>query len=70
MYKLIKPHWSDPEQNHVQRMLDMVFIPFDPSNIDYQNFKAEINADQAQLENADGNLMTAAQAKAYIKELP
>lgn len=45
-------------------------IPFDPANTDYQNFKAQINADEAQLEDADGDLMTAEQAKNYVKELP
>ena len=45
-------------------------IPFDPANTDYQNFKKQINADEAQLEDADGNLMTAEQAKAYVATLP
>ena len=49
---------------------DNACIPFDEANTDYQNFKAQINADEAQLEDADGNLMTAEQAKAYVKELP
>ena len=34
------------------------------------NFKAQINADEAQLQDADGNLMTAEQAKEFVKELP
>jgi hypothetical protein len=38
MYKLIKPHWSAPEQRHVQRLSDSVFIPFDQGNIDYQAY--------------------------------
>lgn len=46
------------------------FIPFDPANTDYQNFKAQINADEAQLEDADGNLMTAEQAKEFVSTLP
>lgn len=29
-------------------------IPFDPANTDYQNFKYQINHDEAQLETADG----------------
>jgi hypothetical protein len=45
-------------------------IPCDPANTDYANFKAQINADEAQLEDADGNLMTAEQAKAYVATLP
>ena len=41
---------------------------FDPANTDYANFKKEILADEAQLQDADGNVMT--DAKAYVKELP
>ena len=46
------------------------WIPFDPANADYQTFKAQINADEAQLEDADGNLMSPEQAKAYVATLP
>ena len=42
----------------------------DPANTDYQTFKAQINADEAQIEDADGNLMTAEEAKAFVSELP
>lgn len=35
-----------------------------------QTFKAQINADEAQLEDADGNLMTAEEAKAFVATLP
>ena len=45
-------------------------IPFDPANVDYQQFKKAINDDTAQLEDAEGNLMTAEEAKAFVKELP
>ena len=34
------------------------------------NTMIQINADEAQLEDADGNLMTAEQAKAYVATLP
>ena len=54
----------------VIRVLDNTFIPFDPANTDYQTFKAQINADEAQLEDADGNLMTAEEAKAFVATLP
>ena len=43
-------------------------IPFDPANVDFANFKAQINADEAQLQDADGNVM--ADAKAYVASLP
>ena len=45
-------------------------IPFDPANTDYQTFKAQINADEAQLEDTDGVLMTAEEAKAFVATLP
>jgi hypothetical protein len=54
----------------VQRLSDNAYIPFDPANTDYARFKKEILADEAQLQNADGNTMTAEQAKAYVATLP
>ncbi len=45
-------------------------IPFAPANTDYENFKYQINHDEAQLENADGVLMTPEEAKAYVATLP
>jgi hypothetical protein len=45
-------------------------IPFDPTNSDYQQFKQAINDDTAQLEDADGVLMTAEEAKAFVAALP
>ena len=69
MYKLgINPTGGTP--NCVIRLSDGAAIPFDPANTDYANFKKEILADEAQLQDADGNVMTAEQAKDYIKELP
>jgi len=44
-------------------------IPFDPANTDYANFKKEVLAG-AELQDAEGNAMTAQEAKDYIKELP
>lgn len=54
----------------VIRLSDNASIPFDPANTDYQTFKAQINADEAQLEDADGNLMTAEEDKAFVATLP
>ena len=53
-----------------KRLADNAFIPFDPANTDYQQFKQAINDDTAQLEDADGNLMTAEEAKAFVATLP
>ena len=50
--------------------LDGKSIPFGGNNSDYANFKREINEDKAQLQDADGNLMTAQAAKNFIKTLP
>ena len=54
--------------NGVIRLSDNAFIPFDPANTDYANFKKEILADEAQLQDADGVIM--ADAKAYVASLP
>ena len=70
MYRQVKPIFEGQKPDVVQRLSDMACIPFDPANTDYQTFKAQINADEAQLEDADGNLMTAEEAKAFVSELP
>ena len=54
----------------VQRVSDNTTIPFDPANTDYANFKAQILADEAELQDADGTLMTAEDAKAFVATLP
>lgn len=56
--------------NVILRISDGAYIPFDLSNSDYINFKKEINEDKAELQNADGNTMTAAEAKAFVATLP
>jgi hypothetical protein len=58
------------QQNAILRVDDNAFIPFDPANTDYANFKAQINADEAQLEDADGDVMSADAAKTYVATLP
>lgn len=68
MYQLIK---SDGAMlNVVKRLLDNACIPFDPANTDYANFKSQINADEAELEDADGVLMSPEEAKAFVATLP
>ncbi len=44
-------------------------VPFDPANTDYQTFKKEVLAG-AELQDADGNVMTQAEADAFIATLP
>lgn len=71
MYTLIKNELTN--QITSVRIVDgnnVKSIPFDPANTDYANFKREINEGTAQLQDADGNLMTAEQAKDFVKELP
>ena len=52
----------------IQRLLDNAFIPIDPANTDYANFRKQILANETQLQDADGNVM--ADAKAYVASLP
>ena len=69
MYILLKTLITN-EINSVQRLSDNAFIPFAVDNTDYENFKAQINDESAQLEDADGVLMSAEEAKAYVATLP
>jgi len=54
----------------VQRLLDDAYIPFDPDNTDYARFKREIEAGTAELQDAEGQPMSATDAKAYVATLP
>lgn len=54
----------------IRRLSDMASIPLNPANTDYANFKSQINADEAQLEDADGVLMSPEEAKAFVATLP
>ena len=69
MYKLNKAPFGD-DYCSVTNLINKTSIPFDPANTDYQNFKKQINADEAQLKDDDGNLMTAEEAKAFVATLP
>jgi hypothetical protein len=69
MYKLVKDTLKNTVSG-VFRIADNAFIPFAPDNTDYANFKKEILADEAQLQDADGNTMTPEQAKTYVATLP
>ncbi len=68
MYKLSE--LIEGKQVTVIRTTDGACIPFDPANSDFANFKKEINAETAELQDAEGNTMTAAEAKAYVATLP
>ena len=45
-------------------------IPLVSGNSDYAEFKRKIFAEEAELQDADGNVMSAEEAKAYIATLP
>lgn len=68
MFKLATPDF-DGVVRCVQRLSDSAFIPFDPANTDYQQFKLDI-ANGAELQDADGNVMTAEQVQAFMEALP
>ena len=68
MYKLQKTF--DGQISSVTIVGQPISIPFDPANTDYANFRKEILADEAQLQDAEGATMSASEAKAYIATLP
>ena len=71
MYKLIIDNFTNQASTRIiLRIADNAFIPFDPANTDYANFKYQINHDEAQLQDAEGATMSASEAKAYIATLP
>ena len=45
------------------------WIPLDPANTDYQQFKLDI-ANGAELQDADGNVMSELQAQQFLETLP
>jgi hypothetical protein len=67
-YKLQKNSFGDASSVGV--VGQNISIPFDPANTDYENFKYQINHDEATLEDADGNVMSPDEAKAYVATLP
>lgn len=68
MYKLIKSVMTG-NVDSVQRLSDNAFIPFDPANTDYQQFKTDVLGG-AELQDADGNVMTQQAADEFINTLP
>jgi hypothetical protein len=70
MYQMTRSGFSNIPSTTVKRLEDRLYISFDTANKEYIRFKQEINADQAQLQDADGNLMSASAAKAFVATLP
>jgi hypothetical protein len=69
MYKIFNPSIAI-NTPVIKNLSNDVYIPFDPANTDYARFKKEINEEKAELQDADGNTMTAAEAKAFVATLP
>jgi len=59
----------DGMENQVILRSDGACIPFDPANTDYQTFRKEVLAG-AELQSAEGQVMTQEQANAFIASLP
>jgi hypothetical protein len=70
MYKIIKSLQGNEVGVFVEKNNFAYSIPFAPANTDYAQFKKAISEETAQLQDAEGNLMTAQAAKDLIKELP
>ena len=69
MYKQYLNPNGEINTTNIIRLADNACIPFDPANTDYQNFKKEVLAG-AELQDVDGNVMTQAEADAFIATLP
>ena len=68
MYKLIKNPITN-EINIVQHLADNAYIPFDPANTDYNQFKIDLT-NGAELQDANTNVMTANQISELLTTLP
>ena len=68
MYQLVNPIFGI-KFDHVHRLTNNTFIPFDPANTDYNQFKIDLT-NGAQLQDANSNVMTANQISAFIATLP
>jgi len=68
-YAILKGTGSLEGQMWIRRLSDTACIPLDNDNTDYANFKKEVLAG-AELQDADGNVMTPEQAKTYVATLP
>ena len=66
MYQFFK---SALGQDFVKRIADNAFIPVDPANTDYAEFKKAVTTG-AELQDADGNVMTEQAAQEFIRTLP
>ena len=68
MYKQYKNLDGSACLNAIIRTQDNACIPFDPANTDYANFKKEV-LEGAELQDADGVVMSADAAKEFVNSL-
>lgn len=70
MYR-VNEFQSDAGEKHTSIICvaDGAAIPTDPANTDYAQFKKAV-LDGAELQDAEGNTMSAEQATQFVKELP
>ena len=69
MYKQCKPVFEGTEVTSVIRTTDGFCIPFAPDNTDYQRFKKDLETG-AELQDAEGTVMTSEQIQQFIATLP
>ena len=70
MYKLQPNHpLTGTEAQCIKRLADNAFIPFDPANTDFAQFKLDL-PEGATLLDADGNTMSTEQVEEFLKTLP
>lgn len=72
MYRIIVKEIDEKIFTTIKKIGDnsSTYIPLSLENSDFIEFKRQIVEDESQLQDADGNVMTAEEAKAYIATLP
>jgi hypothetical protein len=68
IYQVIKDEFTS-KVSAIKREPEFAFIPVDPDNTDYQKFKKDVLAG-AELQDAEGVVMTQEQATEFINTLP
>jgi hypothetical protein len=68
MYKLTNLGFGQTEPSSIIRLSDNAFIPLDPANSDFTQFKKDL-ADGAELQDSEGVVMTAEQVNQFIETL-
>ena len=69
MYKQVALQEGQQFQIGISRLTDNVFIPFDPANTDYANFKKDIQ-NGVVLNDAEGNPITGSALTTFLATLP